>query len=180
MKTFWLLTTTCLLLAGCSSHPAAHSEAAHTGHTASPYAGETSREIKSVSDDEIQALRQGQGMGLARAAELNGYPGPKHVLELADALDLTDRQEVEMKAQRGAIAVLAANIGEEVIGAEEALDALFVSGGATHDTVDSLTAAIAEARGRLRAAHLKVHIHTKQVLTAEQIDTYNRLRGYTR
>ena len=47
----------------------------------SPYAGEESRAIKSLSASEIQALRQGHGMGYAKAAELNHYPGPRHVLD---------------------------------------------------------------------------------------------------
>ena len=40
-------------------------------------------------------LRAGRGMGLALAAELNGYPGPAHVLELADKLDLARSTENE-------------------------------------------------------------------------------------
>ena len=48
-----------------------------------PYAGQQTRTIKALSDDEIAALRNGEGMGMAKAAELNGYPGPIHVLSLA-------------------------------------------------------------------------------------------------
>lgn len=50
---------------------------------ATPYAGQQTRTIKALSDDEIAALRNGEGMGMAKAAELNGYPGPIHVLSLA-------------------------------------------------------------------------------------------------
>ena len=46
----------------------------------SPYAGEERREIKSLSPQEIGDYLAGKGMGLAKAAELNGYPGPAHVL----------------------------------------------------------------------------------------------------
>ena len=48
-----------------------------------PYAGQQARAIKALSDDDIAALRKGEGMGVAKAAELNGYPGPAHVLVLA-------------------------------------------------------------------------------------------------
>ena len=41
-----------------------------------PYAGQQTRAIKALSDDDIAALRAGEGMGMAKAAELNGYPGP--------------------------------------------------------------------------------------------------------
>lgn len=51
---------------------------------AAPYAGIARRSVKALSDREISDLRTGRGMGLALAAELNGYPGPAHVLELAE------------------------------------------------------------------------------------------------
>ena len=52
----------------------------------SPYSGMQSRPIKALSEQQIADLRAGRGMGLALPAELNGYPGPVHVLELADKL----------------------------------------------------------------------------------------------
>jgi hypothetical protein len=58
---------------------------------ASPYAGQQARTIKALSDEEIAALRNGEGLGMAKAAELNGYPGPLHVLALAAQLELTER-----------------------------------------------------------------------------------------
>ena len=51
--------------------------------THQPYAGLQARPVKALSDQQIADLRAGRGMGLALAAELNGYPGPMHVLELA-------------------------------------------------------------------------------------------------
>ena len=47
------------------------------------HAGEQQREIKALSGQDIQAYENGQGHGFAKAAELNGYPGPMHTLELA-------------------------------------------------------------------------------------------------
>src|SRR6266849_3579115 len=46
-----------------------------------PYAGLQTRPIKAISEQQIADLKAGRGMSLALAAELNGYPGPKHVLE---------------------------------------------------------------------------------------------------
>lgn len=54
-----------------------------------PYAGMQSRPIKALSDQQLSDLRAGRGMGLALAAELNGYPRPSHVLELANQLGLS-------------------------------------------------------------------------------------------
>ena len=47
-----------------------------------PYAGLEARAIKSLSAADVQELRRGGGWGLALPAELNGVPGPAHLLEL--------------------------------------------------------------------------------------------------
>jgi len=39
-----------------------------------------------LSEQQIRDLRAGLGLSLALAAEFNGYPGPRHRIELADAL----------------------------------------------------------------------------------------------
>ena len=57
-----------------------------------PYAGLQTRPLKALSGEDLADLREGRGMGLALAGELNGYPGPKHVLELARELNLTEAQ----------------------------------------------------------------------------------------
>src|SRR5438046_1193857 len=84
----------------------------------SSYAGEERREIKSLSPQEVDDYLAGKGMGLAKAAELNGYPGPAHVLELADELNLTAEQRRKTQAlfkdmQEKAIAAGKALIEEE-------------------------------------------------------------------
>ncbi len=63
-----------------------------------PYAGQHTREIKALSPPDIESYLAGQGMGLAKAAELNHFPGPKHVLELADALNLSKEQLTQTQA----------------------------------------------------------------------------------
>ncbi len=45
----------------------------------SPYAGMQARPIKALSAEQIADLKAGRGLSLALAAELNGYPGPRHV-----------------------------------------------------------------------------------------------------
>src|SRR5687768_9981318 len=80
-----------------------------------PYAGFENRAIKALSDDEIADLRAGRGMGLALAAELNGYPGPSHVLEHAEALTLTPAQRQRTEAVFEAMKAEAVNLGERLI-----------------------------------------------------------------
>ena len=62
-----------------------------------PYGGMQTRPIKALSEQQVADLGAGRGMGLALAAELNGYPGPSHVLELADRLDLTADQRASVQ-----------------------------------------------------------------------------------
>ncbi len=101
---------------------------AHGDHSASPYAGLQSRDIKSLSEQDIADLRAGRGWGLALPAELNGRPGPLHVLELREELGLSAEQVSAVtevfKRMRDA-AVIA---GEKFIVAETALDDAFASG----------------------------------------------------
>ena len=58
----------------------------------SGYSGQEDREIKALSVEDTADLLAGRGMGAARAAELNHYPGPAHVLELREQLGLSAEQ----------------------------------------------------------------------------------------
>jgi hypothetical protein len=55
----------------------------------SPYREQLASEIRGLTTKEIEDLREGRGMALARAAELNGYPGPRHVLDGVEAGNFT-------------------------------------------------------------------------------------------
>jgi hypothetical protein len=65
-------------------------KASHREMVASPYAGMERRAVKALSEQQTADLKARRGMGLSLPAELNGYPGPAHVLELAEALRLSD------------------------------------------------------------------------------------------
>jgi hypothetical protein len=157
---------------------------AHGGHQlpapagASPYAGFQTRAIKALSEREIDNLRAGRGMGLALAAEMNGYPGPMHVLEHADALRLTDEQRRTMERLMSAMRLEAIAAGERLIAAEMALDRLFAFGAATDDALAAAMRLIGEAQAEVRRVHLSTHIATPRVLTLEQIAVYAKIRGY--
>lgn len=151
--------------------------AQHHGH--SPYAGMERREIKSLSDADIADLRRGAGWGLALSAELNGMPGPAHVLELKDRLGLSPAQIASIEAIFLAMQTEARAAGESFIAAEAAIEGAFRQGNLTEDRLRSLVAAAAEARANLRFIHLSRHLQTPALLTADQIARYNELRGYT-
>lgn len=144
-----------------------------------PYAGMQTRPLKALSGDELADLREGRGMGLALAGELNGYPGPKHVLELATELKLTDAQRVRTQELFDAMKAEAVPLGQQLIAAEADLDRQFSGRTITSVSLTAATAAIGTTRGTLRATHLKYHLAMMEVLTPEQIRRYSELRGYS-
>jgi len=146
--------------------------------TPSPYAGEQSRSIKALSDGDIAALTNGDGMGMAKAAELNGYPGPVHVLALAKELGLSASQLRQVTAIHERMGAAARPLGTEIIDRERTLDQLFANGEITPDRLRAETTAIGDLEGRLRSVHLGAHLETRALLSPDQIARYQTLRGY--
>ncbi len=163
------------------SLPAQHRLLANTSTTAatpSPYAGEQSREIKSLSPSEIQALHQGAGMGYAKAAELNGYPGPMHVLELARPLQLSDQQRQASEQLLTQHKATARSLGGQLVDAERALDTAFAQKQIDAQRITELTQRIGQLQATLRAEHLQTHLQQTALLNPQQIERYQTLRGY--
>lgn len=150
---------------------------AHHEHR-SAYAGDEARAIKSLSDDDISELRRGGGWGFAKAAELNGIPGPSHVLKMAEQMALGEDQKRRVRSvfenmQREAIVE-----GARYVSLEEDLEAKFRARAVSATELKAQLARIEESRARLRFVHLAAHLKLLDILTEAQIDTYNRLRGY--
>lgn len=143
-----------------------------------PYAGFESRTIKALSPQDIADLEAGRGMGLALAAELNGWPGPLHVIENADALALTVAQREGVRAQFEAMKAETIPLGKRLIALEADLDRRFAERTITPGDLDGALAEIGRTEGALRAAHLKRHLETASLLSADQIRRYAELRGY--
>jgi hypothetical protein len=144
----------------------------------SPYAGEQQRAIKALDAREVSALRQGQGMGFAKAAELNGYPGPMHALELAEPLQLTTEQRAATRRLMDEHKARAREYGERLVEAEAALDRLFADRQATPERVAQATQRIASLNAQLRAEHLNTHLAQTALMSPAQTLRYAELRGY--
>jgi hypothetical protein len=142
------------------------------------YTGQEARAIKALSDDDVAALLKGEGMGMAKAAELNGYPGPAHVLTLAVELKLTVPQHQQVQAVFDRMSADAKRLGAELVEHERLLDQLFANGEIMPDRLAIETAAIGELEGRLRSVHLAAHLETRALLSEDQVAAYQRLRGY--
>jgi hypothetical protein len=154
--------------------PAADTPAAPS----TPYAGQESRPIKALSPQDVQAYLEGKGMGLAKTAELNGYPGPAHVLALAAKLDLTMEQEQRTREINRQMEDKAVALGRQIVDEERALDALFAQQRVSPEPLAQALRRIGELQARLRQAHLEAHLTQTAILTVAQIAKYNVLRGY--
>ncbi len=171
------MKTNKLLLALALCMPAS-TMAQHSHGSQTPYAGMQNRAIKSLSDKDINELRRGGGWGLALAAELNGMPGPAHLLELKDQIPLDSDQVAKTQALLDEMRKAAIPTGERLIAAEKALEAAFAAGKVGETSLRQLLADAESARTELRFVHLSQHYKTVQYLKPEQIKRYNILRGY--
>ena len=115
-----------------------------------PYAGQHERDIKALSVDEIRQYLAGAGLGYAKSAELNHYPGPAHALEFADKLDLTAEQRAAAKALRDAHHPEARAIGAKLVDAERSLEQLFRSGRVDEATLARAVRAASQLQGEYR------------------------------
>ena len=87
-----------------------------------PYAGQETRPIKSLSPDDLAELKRGGGWGLAKSAELNGLPGPGHLLELKGRIPLTEDQVMAITAIFVDMRAAAIAEGERLIARDQALE----------------------------------------------------------
>ncbi|HLU06677.1 MAG TPA: hypothetical protein VKZ91_08985 [Woeseiaceae bacterium] len=144
----------------------------------SSYAGQERRPIKSLSEQEIKSLRRGDGMGLARLAELNHFPGPRHVLDLSRELELSAQQRADTQALYDEMVKNAVSLGVDIVEAEAQLDQKFGEGSISPEALETALREIGRLRAELRYVHLRAHLSQKQLLSAEQVRKYDALRGY--
>ncbi len=165
-----------IALVGCQSDKPAPAEVEPT--LEQPYAGLEERDIRALDPERVADLLAGRGAGFALSAELNHYPGPTHVLQLADQLALTTEQHDAVSTVKAAMQGKAAALGAQLVDEEQNLDHAFRSGTITAEQVSSMTERISDLEGQLRNVHLQAHIVLADILTASQVATYDALRGY--
>ena len=157
---------------------AQHDQHMQHGHH-SPYATQEASGISSLSRQEHDDLLSGAGMGFARPAELNHYPGPKHVLELAEMLELSPAQQQATATVFDDMANAARELGARIVDLERQLDGLFADGTIDEGGLVSVLDQIAAYRGRLRGAHLSAHLAMMNILDPSQVERYAAARGYS-
>ena len=134
--------------------------------------------VNSATCSLIAELRHGGGWGLAKADELNGMPGPAHLLELRDEIPITREQVSAIGAIHERMRTAAILEGERFIARERTLEDAFRAGTVTEENLRRMLADIKRSRWRLRFIHLSAHLATPALLTEEQIARYHALRGY--
>ena len=149
----------------------------------SPYAGQEIRGIKSLSQEDIEGLLAGAGTpfgGMAKPAELNGYPGPRHVLDAVEAgeFELANRQREPIEALYEEMRSEAIGLGKKIVNIEKAIDDAFIGGTITEDILQEKILESASLYGQLRIGHLKYHLSMVDILAPQQVERYNELRGY--
>jgi Spy/CpxP family protein refolding chaperone len=133
--------------------------------------------IKPISEYNLPGVGKGEGAGSGEAAELNGYPGPAHVIQMAANLGLDDRQIGAVKAIHEEMLQAVRAIAGEVKERQHELDALFESGTVTVAALEKATSAVSEAQGRLHFVHFRAHLKTREVLTPSQISTFKQIQA---
>lgn len=171
--------TTLVLAASHASAQHAHSQQAQSHATQSPYAGQQDRAITSLSAEDQKALANGEGWGLAKPAELNGVPGPAHLLELAKEIGLSSEQVEKVQKLFKDMKAQAIALGNEYMAAEKAIDDYFRSGSFSDRELRQRVDQAEQALANLRFLHLSYHHRTLEVITPEQVKQYNELRGYS-
>ncbi len=122
------------------------------------------------------ALFNGEGAGQGALAEFRGYPGPKHVLDLAKELQLKDDQKKALQVIYDEMLTRAKELGQRIVQVEEELDGAFQQGLVIEKSVRDDSEEIGRLRGRLRSVHLIAHMKTRKGLTDAQLSLYKKLR----
>lgn len=153
----------------------------HAGHQQAnpqappnPYAGTSA----GLSDAQRAQYLNGEGMGFAKPAEMNHYPGPRHVLQNAERIKLTSAQLAATQKLFAGVQQKAKELGKQIVDREDELVRIFSSQTANQTRVEELTAEIGKLQGELRAAHLTAHLQERSLLSPEQVRVYDEARDY--
>ena len=146
--------------------------------TTSPYVEQLDSSVRGLSDEEVSELLNGKGAGYARMAELNGYPGPRHILDLRSQLNLSTQQTKEIQAVFEQMQSRAKSLGQIIIAKEQQLSDAFASGSINSTELEKDTNQLGQLYGKLRKTHLQAHLSVTPLLSSEQIQKYNEIRGY--
>jgi len=134
--------------------------------------------VRGLSTQEVDDLLKGRGAGYARTAELNNYPGPRHLLDFAAPLDLAPSQIETLEGVFSDMQAKAQALGTDIVEAEAILSASFADTDISDESLNVQIRDLADLYGQLRVIHLQAHLRSRALLTYDQVTRYNELRGY--
>lgn len=133
--------------------------------------------VRAPSQADVQAYLAAKGMGMARAAERDGIPGPFHVLTMTHELGLSDTQLRKTQEVFAAMEAQTSQLGREIIAQERALDQQLSDPRSHARERDLALARVGQLHKALREAHQAAHEAQRRILTSEQISLYRTLRA---
>jgi len=146
--------------------------------TPSAYVSLLDSEIRGLDQDTIEGYLTGKGLGQALPAELNGYPGPRHTIDMAEEMELTDEQLAQVQALFDDMQSAVLPLGEKYLESVAELELAFREGTITDEYLQSQLENITGIEAQMRYVHLSTHLATIDILNHDQIMEYNMMRGY--
>lgn len=145
----------------------------------SPYTSQLNSPVRGLSAQEVDDLINGRGAGYARTAELNHYPGPKHVLDMKQELALSPEQEQQIEVIFSQMNMKAKQVGREIVEHEQQFSNVFAQGEISESDINEQARRLGMLYGQYRSIHLQPHLKVRQLLSPEQIAKYDQLQGYS-
>lgn len=145
----------------------------------SPHITQLDNPVRGLDAQEVDDLLNGRGAGYARTAELNSYPGPRHVLDLRQELALSTEQEQQIEIIFRRMNTEAKQVGQNIVELEQQFSNTFAQGAISESEIEEQTQQLAMLYGQYRAIHLQPHLEVQRLLSPDQIAKYDELRGYS-
>lgn len=130
-----------------------------------------------VSHDDVQAYLAAKGMGMARAAEREGVPGPFHALTMAHELGLSAAQMARTEEVFSRMEAQTSRIGRQIIEQERWLDQQLNDPRTTARARESALQRVGQLHRELRQVHQSAHEAQRAILTDAQVARYRSLRA---
>lgn len=135
--------------------------------------------VRGLTTQAVDDLLNGRGAGYAITAELNSYPGPRHVLDLRQELALSPEQVQSIEAIFQQMSEAAKSVGQAIVEQEQKFSNAFASNTITEAEIEAQTQELAMLYSKYRTIHLQSHLKMKQLLSPQQVMKYDQLRGYS-
>ncbi|MBE9584687.1 hypothetical protein IM792_09540 [Mucilaginibacter sp. JRF] len=133
--------------------------------------------VKTLSLKQYDALQKGDDMyNMAAAAVLNHYPAPDQVLSVKDKLKLDDAQVSKISTINTELIRKKKEMGVFIIRNERAIDSLFRIKKINDGNLIYYTNRYGIYQGELRNVILQACLKTQKLLTAKQINKFERLQ----